>query len=140
MITRIIIPLLCGLVFGTGLAISGMTDTRVVLGFLDITGAWDPSLLFVMGGALAVTVPGFWLAQKRSTPVLSDEFHLPASCAIQVKPLIGSLIFGIGWGLYGYCPGPALASLSTLNWQPLLFVVAMTAGIYLEKLFSAPTQ
>jgi uncharacterized membrane protein YedE/YeeE len=140
MITRIIIPLLCGLVFGTGLAISGMTDTRVVLGFLDITGAWDPSLLFVMGGALAVTVPGFWLAQKRSTPILGDKFHLPASCAIQAKPLLGSAIFGIGWGLYGYCPGPALASLSTLNWQPLLFVVAMAAGVYLEKLFSAPTQ
>jgi uncharacterized membrane protein YedE/YeeE len=140
MIICIIIPLLCGLVFGTGLAISGMTDTRVVLGFLDITGAWDPSLLFVMGGALAVTVPGFWLAQKRSAPVFSDEFHLPASCAIQAKPLLGSVIFGIGWGLYGYCPGPALASLSTLNWEPLLFVIAMAAGVYLEKLFSAPAQ
>jgi uncharacterized membrane protein YedE/YeeE len=140
MIIRLLIPLLCGLVFGTGLAISGMTDTRIVLGFLDITGAWDPSLLFVMGGALAVTVPGFWLAQKRSAPILSDKFHLPASCAIQAKPLIGSVIFGIGWGLYGYCPGPALASLSSLNWQPLLFVVAMAAGVYLEKLFSAPAQ
>jgi hypothetical protein len=110
-----------------------MTDTRVVIGFLDITGAWDPSLLLVMCSALAVTIPGFWLTQKRSTPILSDEFHLPASCTIQAKPLIGSVIFGIGWGLYGYCPGPALASLSTLNWQPLLFVVAMAAGVYLEK-------
>ena len=133
MTTRIIIPLLCGLLFGAGLAISGMTDTRVVLGFLDITGAWDPSLMFVMVGALAITVPGFWLAKKRSKPVLSDEFHLPATCAIQAKPLIGSVIFGIGWGLYGYCPGPALASLSTLNWQPLLFVAALAVGVYLEK-------
>jgi len=134
MITRIIIPLLCGLLFGAGLAISGMTDTRVVLGFLDITGAWDPSLMFVMGGALTITVPGFWLAQKRSKPIIGDKFHLPATCAIQAKPLIGSVIFGIGWGLYGYCPGPALASLTVLNWQPLLFVVAMAAGVYLEKI------
>jgi uncharacterized membrane protein YedE/YeeE len=134
MLIRIIIPVICGLIFGSGLALSGMTDTRVVLGFLDITGAWDPSLLLVMGGALAVTVPGFWLAQKRSKPILSDEFHLPASCAIQAKPLVGSVIFGIGWGLYGYCPGPALASLTVLNWQPLLFVVAMAAGVYLEKI------
>ena len=137
MLIRIIIPVICGLVFGSGLALSGMTDTRVVLGFLDITGAWDPSLLFVMGGALAITIPGFWLAQKRSKPILSDEFHLPASCAIQAKPLVGSVFFGIGWGLYGYCPGPALASLTVLNWQPLLFVVAMAAGVYLEKIISA---
>ena len=138
MTTRIFIPLLCGLLFGAGLAISGMTDTRVVLGFLDITGAWDPSLMFVMVGALAITVPGFWLAKKRSKPVLSDEFHLPATCAIQAKPLIGSAIFGIGWGLYGYCPGPALASLSTLNWQPLLFVAALAVGVYLEKALTRP--
>lgn len=135
MITRII-PLVCGLLFGAGLDISGMTDTRVVLGFLDITGAWDPSLLFVMIGALAVTVPGFWLARKRSKPVFAGEFHLPATCKIESKPLLGSVIFGVGWGLYGYCPGPALASLGTLNWQPLLFVAAMAAGVYLEKAVS----
>jgi uncharacterized membrane protein YedE/YeeE len=133
MTIRIITPLLCGLLFGTGLAVSGMTDTRVVLGFLDITGVWDPSLLFVMAGALAITIPGFWLAQKRSKPILGEKFHLPASCAIQAKPLLGSVIFGVGWGLYGYCPGPALASLSTMNWQALLFVIAMAAGMYLEK-------
>jgi uncharacterized membrane protein YedE/YeeE len=133
MVTKAILPLLCGLLFGAGLEVSGMTDTRVVLGFLDITGAWDPSLMLVMVGALAVTVPGFWLAQKRSKPLLSETFHLPASCAIEAKPLLGSAIFGIGWGLYGYCPGPALASLSTLNWQPLLFVAAMVIGVFLEK-------
>ena len=133
MITKIVVPLLCGLLFGAGLSISGMTDTRVVLGFLDITGAWDPSLMLVMVGALAITVPGFWLAQKRTQPILTSEFHLPASCKIEAKPLLGSAIFGIGWGLYGYCPGPALASLTTLNWQPILFVAAMAAGVYLEK-------
>jgi uncharacterized membrane protein YedE/YeeE len=134
MLIRIIVPLLCGLLFGAGLEISGMTDTRVVLGFLDITGAWDPSLMLVMVGALGVTVPGFWLAQKRTKPILAEQFHLPASCKIEAKPLIGSAIFGIGWGLYGYCPGPALASLSTLNWQPLVFVAALAVGVYLEKM------
>ena len=135
MVTRIIIPLLCGLLFGAGLAISGMTDTRVVLGFLDITGAWNPALLLVMIGALGITVPGFWLTQKKASPILSSEFYLPATSKIESKPLIGSAIFGIGWGLYGYCPGPALASLTTLNWQPLLFVAAMAAGVYAEKLY-----
>ena len=137
MLRQILIPLLCGLVFGIGLALSGMTDTQVVLGFLDVAGDWNPALLMVMVGALAVTIPGFWLAQKRATPFFSTQFFLPASRAIEVKPLIGSLIFGIGWGLYGYCPGPALAALSSATWQPLLFVVAMAAGVYLEKLYSA---
>jgi uncharacterized membrane protein YedE/YeeE len=137
MLRQILIPLLCGLVFGTGLAMSGMTDTQVVLGFLDITGDWDPALLMVMVGALTVTVPGFWLAQKRGTPFFSTQFFLPASRAIELKPLVGSVIFGIGWGLYGYCPGPALAGLGTLAWQPLLFVVAMAAGVWLETVFSA---
>ena len=137
MLRQMLIPLLCGLVFGVGLALSGMTDSQVVLGFLDISGEWNPALLMVMIGALAVTIPGFWLAQKRATPFFSTQFFLPASRAIEVKPLIGSLIFGIGWGLYGYCPGPALAALSSATWQPLLFVVAMAAGVYLEKLYSA---
>jgi uncharacterized membrane protein YedE/YeeE len=136
MLRQVLIPLLCGLVFGTGLVISGMTDTRVVLGFLDVAGDWNPALLMVMVGALAVTIPGFWLAQKRSAPFFSTQFFLPASRAIEAKPLIGSVIFGIGWGLYGYCPGPALAALSSFGWQPLLFVVAMAAGVYLEKTVS----
>jgi uncharacterized membrane protein YedE/YeeE len=134
---KILIALLCGLVFGAGLAISGMTDTRVVLGFLDISGSWNPALLWVMVGALSITIPGFWLAQKRSTPFLDDSFHVPENCRIEARPLAGSLIFGLGWGLYGYCPGPALASLLSLNWQPLLFVVAMAVGMWLEKVIRA---
>jgi uncharacterized membrane protein YedE/YeeE len=137
MLRQILIPLLCGLVFGTGLAISGMTDTQVVLGFLDVAGDWNPALLMVMVGALAVTIPGFWLAQKRSTPFFATQFFLPASRAIEAKPVVGSVIFGIGWGLYGYCPGPALAALGSFAWQPLLFVVAMAVGVYLEKLSAA---
>jgi len=130
----VLIPLICGLVFGAGLAISGMTDTRVVLGFLDISGDWNPALLAVMIGALAVTIPGFWLAQKRPRPALAAKFHLPTATNIEPRLLTGALVFGIGWGLYGYCPGPALAALSTLSWQPLLFVAAMAAGIYAERL------
>jgi uncharacterized membrane protein YedE/YeeE len=137
MLRQILIPLLCGLVFGTGLAISGMTDTQVVLGFLDVAGDWNPALLMVMVGALAVTIPGFWLAQRRSTPFFATQFFLPASRAIEAKPVVGSVIFGIGWGLYGYCPGPALAALGSFAWQPLLFVVAMAVGVYLEKLSAA---
>ncbi len=133
MLTRVVIPLLCGLLFGTGLAMSGMTDTQVVLGFLDIAGTWNPALMLVMIGALAVTIPGFWLIQKRQAPLFAAQFFLPATRKIEMKPLIGSAIFGIGWGLYGYCPGPALASLSTLYWQPLLFVLAMAVGVYLER-------
>ncbi|MCL4791954.1 MAG: YeeE/YedE family protein [Gammaproteobacteria bacterium] len=140
MLRQLLVPLLCGLVFGTGLALSGMTDTRVVLGFLDIAGDWNPALLMVMVGALAVTIPGFWLAQQRGTPLFSPQFFLPASRTIEAKPLIGSVIFGVGWGLYGYCPGPALAALAGFNWQPLLFVVAMAVGVYLEKAFSARSQ
>jgi len=133
MLTRVFIPLICGLLFGAGLALSGMTDTRVVLGFLDISGNWNPALLFVMAGALGITIPGFWFTQKRDAPLLSAQFILPATRAIEVKPLVGSVLFGIGWGLYGYCPGPALASLTTLDLQPLMFIAAMAAGMYAEK-------
>jgi uncharacterized membrane protein YedE/YeeE len=136
MLRNLLIPVCCGLLFGAGLAISGMSDTRVVLDFLDVTGAWNPALLFVMGGALAVTIPGFWLTKKRGRPFLTKEFHIPVNCSIEAKPIIGSAIFGVGWGLYGYCPGPALASLGTLDWQPALFVVALAAGVYAEKMLS----
>ena len=133
-IKNCIVPLACGLLFGVGLALSGMTDTRIVLGFLDIAGDWNPALAFVMAAALVITVPGFHLTQKRSGPILDEAFHVPAKNRIETKPIIGSLIFGIGWGLYGYCPGPALSSLGTLDWQPLLFVAAMAAGMQLERL------
>ena len=137
MMSRVAIALASGLLFGAGLALSGMTDTRVVLGFLDITGDWNPALAFVMGGALLITIPGFRLAQRRATPWFDREFFLPAKTRIELKPLAGATLFGIGWGLYGYCPGPALASLLTLNWQPALFVVAMAAGMLLQRLTSA---
>ena len=130
---RIAVAAFCGVLFGIGLAVSGMTDTRVVLGFLDIAGSWNPALLWVMVGALAITIPGFRLVQTKPAPLLDHEFHLPQNCRIEARPIVGSIIFGVGWGLYGYCPGPALASILSMNWQPLLFVVAMAAGMRLEK-------
>ena len=126
---RAAVPFLCGLLFGTGLAMSGMTDTRIVLGFLDIAGQWNPALLLVMVGALAVTIPAFYFALRIQTPVLCDQYSLPTKKNLDAKLLGGTAIFGIGWGFYGYCPGPALASLSTLNPEPLIFVAAMAVGM-----------
>ena len=126
-------PLLAGLLFGVGLEISGMTDTRVVLGFLDLTGEWNPALMFVMGGALLITVPGFNYLLRKRKPVLCDDYCLPAKKNIDAKLLAGSALFGMGWGLYGYCPGPAIASLSTFGSEPVLFVAAMMAGMLLHR-------
>jgi len=130
---RILIPLASGGLFGIGLALSGMTDTRVVLGFLDIAGAWNPALLFVMVGAIAVTMPAFYFILKRSKPLVATDFHVPPKTTLDAKLLTGSAIFGIGWGLYGYCPGPALAALPGFNSEPLVFVIAMTAGMFVAK-------
>jgi len=130
---RFLIPLLCGTLFGAGLAMSGMTNTRVVLGFLDIAGAWNPALAFVMGGALLVTIPAFRVVLGQLTPLADEQFHLPTKQSLDAKLLGGAAIFGIGWGLYGYCPGPAIAALSGFNLEPLIFVLAMAAGVVAEK-------
>jgi uncharacterized membrane protein YedE/YeeE len=131
---HLIIPLLCGLVFGIGLAMSGMTDTRVVLGFLDVTGQWNPALLLVMIGALSITMPAFNYALRKRQPILCDAYALPEKKTVDWPLLAGSALFGIGWGLYGYCPGPALASLTYLHPEPLLFVAAMAAGVFLQEI------
>ena len=128
-VLRFAVPVFCGLLFAIGLAMSGMTDTRIVLGFLDIAGQWNPALMLVMVGALAVTVPAFYFALNNQKPMLCDHFSLPEKSHLDAQLLVGSAIFGIGWGLYGYCPGPALASLSTLNPEPLIFVAAMALGM-----------
>ncbi len=130
-----LIALLCGTLFGLGLAVSGMTDTHKVLGFLDFFGSWDPALVFVMGGAVMTTFIGFYLVQKRSAPLLAPQFLLPLNTDIDRRLIMGAAIFGIGWGLYGYCPGPAISSLAYLRPESLLFVVAMMAGMWLEKRF-----
>jgi uncharacterized membrane protein YedE/YeeE len=126
--------LLCGLVFGAGLLISQMVQPTKVLAFLDIFGAWDPSLIVVMIAALAVSAPGFVLA-RRSRRVFAEECAWPTRTGLDGQLVIGSVMFGVGWGLVGLCPGPALESLATLSPDVLVFVVAMTAGMILHDLW-----
>ncbi len=124
-----VIALLCGLVFGVGLAMSGMTDTAKVVGFLDLFGNWVPDLAFVMGGAVLVTVIAFRFVLRRPNPLFADTFSLPSATTLDRRLLSGAAIFGIGWGIYGYCPGPAIAALGYLNTDTGLFVVAMLCGM-----------
>jgi uncharacterized membrane protein YedE/YeeE len=131
----IIAALFCGLIFGWGLLISGMMQPAKVLAFLDIVGAWDPSLAVVMIAALVVSVPGFWLAKRRERPVLAMQSVWPIKMGIDRSLVMGSALFGIGWGLVGLCPGPALANLATLSPRVAAFVVAMAAGMVLRDLW-----
>lgn len=130
---RVMMNLLAGLLFGIGLVVSGMADPLKVQNFLDILGTWDPSLAFVMGGAVVVTFIGYRLAWKRGKPLLAEKFALPASNAIDGRVVIGPAIFGIGWGLGGFCPGPALTALGLFNPSTVLFVAAMLAGMGLAR-------
>ena len=132
----IVAPLLCGLIFGAGLLISGMVQPTKVLGFLDIFGAWDPSLAVVMAAALAVSVPGFMLADRRSRPWLAGQYLWPSKSGIDLPLVVGAALFGIGWGLVGLCPGPALESLATLSPGIVVFVLAMAAGMILHEFWS----
>src|SRR6266850_2578957 len=133
-----IASLLCGLIFGAGLLISGMVQPTKVLGFLDIFGAWDPSLAVVMAAALAVSVPGFRLANGRSRPLLADQSFWPSKSQIDRPLIMGAALFGIGWGLVGLCPGPALESLATLSPGILVFVAAMAGGMTLHDYWQKP--
>lgn len=123
--------LVVGTLFGLGLAASGMTNTAKVIGFLDLFGHWDVDLLFVMGSAVAVTFIGFKLVLKRDTPLFDSSFSLPTNTKLDPKLIIGAAIFGIGWGLYGYCPGPAIASLVYLSPTTVAFVVSMVLGFWI---------
>ena len=120
-----------GLLFGLGLILAGMTDPSKVLGFLDLAGLWDPSLAFVMGGAILVSLGAFTLAKKRTTSFLGGVMQLPTSRDIDKRLVTGSLLFGAGWGLAGFCPGPALVSVGTGNPKAVVFVLAMLAGMAL---------
>ena len=131
-----IAALACGLIFGLGLILSGMGSPAKVQNFLDFFGQWDPSLGFVMGGAIAVGLVAFTLAKQRKTALLGAPMQLPTSTAIDSKLLTGSALFGIGWGLAGFCPGPALMNLSTLNPEVWLFVAAMLAGMGAQHIWS----
>lgn len=131
----IIFALLSGVLFGVGLTVSRMIDPAKVIGFLDVTGAWDPSLAFVMGGALLVTVPAFMIAKKRVRTLLNIDITMPTKNDIDASLLIGAAIFGVGWGLGGFCPGPAISALSFGLEKPLIFVTAMTVGMFGFGLF-----
>ncbi|CAN7471125.1 DUF6691 family protein [Pararhizobium sp. LjRoot238] len=137
--SRVIAALVSGLVFGLGLSLSGMLDPARVRGFLDVTGAWDPSLAFVLAGAVAVAALGAILAKRMAAPMLDDQFHLPQGRLIDRRLVAGSAIFGIGWGIGGLCPGPALASLSLGLPATVWFVVAMLAGMIVHDRFVAPS-
>jgi uncharacterized membrane protein YedE/YeeE len=122
-----------GALFGVGLAMSGMTDPRRVLGFLDVAGRFDPTLLFVLGGAVATTLLLFRPVLRRGSPLLAESFHLSSLQQVDRKLLGGAALFGIGWGIAGYCPGPALAGLGVASIEALWFVPAMLAGMLLHR-------
>ncbi|MBP0598716.1 hypothetical protein J8I26_11405 [Herbaspirillum sp. LeCh32-8] len=124
-----IISFIAGLLFGLGLMLSGMADPAKVLGFLDLAGVWDPSLAFVMAGAIGVGVAAFALARRRSVSLLGLAMQLPRAAGITPRLLLGSALFGIGWGAAGFCPGPALVALGMGEAKALGFVLAMLAGM-----------
>ncbi len=126
---RIIAALLSGLVFGFGLALSGMLNPVRVLGFLDLAGAWDPSLGFVLAGAVVVSAGGYLVSRRLARPALAPTFDIPASRRIDLRLVGGAALFGIGWGMAGFCPGPAIASLSLGYGKSVLFVAAMLVGM-----------
>ena len=124
-----LLALLGGLVFGSGILLSGMANPAKILNFFDIAGHWDPSLAFVMAGALAVTGVGYRLVWRNAKPLLSERFDLPANRTIDARLLLGSAVFGIGWGMAGFCPGGAIPALGLGRWEVWVFVAAMLAGI-----------
>jgi uncharacterized membrane protein YedE/YeeE len=132
---QMLAALACGLIFGWGLLISGMVEPTKVIGFLDIFGAWDPSLAVVMAGALAVAGVGFRIVARRQRPVLVAQSLWPARTDVDFPLVIGATLFGVGWGLVGLCPGPALENLATLSPRVIAFVVAMACGMGLHKLW-----
>ena len=132
-----LLALLAGSLFGFGLCLSAMVNPRRVIGFLDVTGVWDPTLVFVMLGAVALTALLFPLILRRKQPILSASFHLPQRSAIDLPLVLGAVLFGAGWGVAGLCPGPAITALASLTPEVGLFVIAMAAGqgigIIIEK-------
>lgn len=134
------VGLLTGLIFGFGLALSGMTQPEKVLGFLDVAGQWDPSLLFVLGGAVGVTAISFHFILRRKQPLLDSRYYFSSETHIDRALVLGAVIFGAGWGIGGYCPGPAVTLLAAPSWELWAFLPAMLLGIYVEKLWEAARE
>lgn len=130
---RLLSLYLIGLVFGTGISVSGMANPAKVLNFFDIAGSWDPSLIFVMGGALITTFIGYRLVFRRPAPLMETKFVVPTSRVIDGKLVGGSAVFGIGWGIAGFCPGGALPALGTGRWEVFAFAAALLAGMVLAR-------
>lgn len=128
------IALIAGIIFGMGLTISEMVDPARVIGFLNITGDWDPTLALVMGSALLITFPSFTYILRRRNPIFADKFSLPGKKHLDKSLLIGASLFGLGWGIAGFCPGPAITAMVTLSPDVMLFVLAMLTGYYLASL------
>lgn len=131
---RVLLALISGLVFGTGIAVAGMINPAKVLNFFDVAGAWDPSLAFVMGGALIVTAIGYRLVLRRPRPLLDTTFRLPTARRLDTPLLAGAAVFGVGWGITGFCPGGAIPALGLGQTSAVVFVVSMLAGIALARL------
>jgi uncharacterized protein len=129
---RILTALVAGTIFGVGLAVSQMVDPAKVVAFLDLAGNWDPSLAFVMGGAVAVSAVGFRIVLGRGQPLLEPSFSLPISRSVDPRLILGAALFGIGWGISGFCPGPAVASLAFGLPESVLFLAAMVGGMFLQ--------
>lgn len=125
--------LLAGLLFGFGLALAGMTDPAKIIGFLDFSGRWDPTLALVLGGAVLITTISFRLILRRPMPLLGGEFHLPSRRDIDARLLAGAAIFGIGWGLAGFCPGPGVAAMALGTWPPVIFTAGLVVGMLLFR-------
>lgn len=131
---KVLIAGLIGLIFGTGIAVSGMANPAKVLNFFDFAGTWNPSLAFVMGGALVVTAIGYFFILKRPAPVFDRTFHLPTRKDVDAPLLAGSAVFGIGWGISGFCPGGSIPALGLGEPDALIFVAAMVGGLVLARL------
>ena len=134
---RIVSAFLVGLLFGLGLIVSGMANPAKVLGFLDLAGHWDPSLAFVMIGAIALASIGFFASRHTGKPLLDDTRHLPTKKKIDVQLIVGSAIFGAGWGIAGFCPGPVMVAVGAGKFGAVIFLAAMLAGMLAFKLFDA---
>jgi len=136
---RYVTSYVIGLIFGIGISISGMANPAKVLNFFDVAGNWDPSLIFVMGGALVVTFIGYRFVLRRTAPIVDATFHLPDNPHLDMRLLGGAAVFGIGWGITGFCPGGALPALGTGRFEVVAFVAALIAGIFAAKALMALT-
>ena len=128
-----IVSCISGIIFGVGLSVSNMINPEKVLGFLDIFGLWDPSLIFVMMGAIIISAPVFFLFRSKNKPLFADNFTMPTLKSIDKNLIIGSSIFGVGWGMAGFCPGPAISSLALLNTYSVYFVLSIVGGFLLTE-------